>query len=66
MHIPLERCMSKRQYNIKMDFKETEWEDVSCIHLAPTAPLVGCCEQGTEPDACSVKAGQVLEQMNDY
>jgi hypothetical protein len=43
--------------NIRMDLRETGWEDVDWIHLAQDRDQWEACERGNEPSG-SIKGGE--------
>jgi hypothetical protein len=41
----------RREVDIKMDHRKTEWEDAQWIHVTHVGPEAGCCEHGNEFDS---------------
>jgi hypothetical protein len=54
---PLGRPKRRREDNIRMDLRETEWEDVDWMHLAFS------CENGNEPSGSKRNWG-FLDQLS--
>jgi hypothetical protein len=60
----LERTGYRSEDNIKMDLKETEYEDVNWICLAHKRPVADYCEHHNKPLG-SIKGREFLDKVSE-